>query len=260
MPRQPRKTPLKRAGKPARPRAVGRVGDRTPLWRTVARSLEKDIVSGRLVEGSRLPTETMLSRQFGVNRHTLRRAVAELVRKGLLRSTPQSGHVVAPLRIAFPLSAVSRISDAIELAGLRASFKLLSERIGTAPPDVARQLKVAHRTPVIEINLLRLSNDIPITYTTAWLPADRFAGIGKLFELTGSLRRAIIKAGVPSIHRKSTRIISRRGEASECDVLGLDHGSTLLTLTVLDVDPQGEPVTVFHYRFSALRTEFVIET
>ena len=261
MPRKPKKL---RAGQAGSPVAERRGNGNLPLWRSVVRSLEKDIVSGRLAAGSRLPTETTLARQFGVNRHTLRRAIAELVKKGLVRSGPQTvaqtgGSFVAPLRIPFLIVPLAQISDAIEQAGFSASARLLSERVCTAPAVVARRLMVAQRTPVIELNMLRLANDVPFAFVTAWLPADRFAGIGKLFVLTGGLRRAIVKAGVPVWRRKSATIISRAGEPSECEQLAVDRGTTLLTLQVTDVDAADEPIAELLYRLPAMRTEFLIE-
>ena len=240
--------------------AASRKGDKPSLWRKVASSLEREIVSGALAAGSRLASETMLSRQLGVNRHTLRRALSELTRKGLIRSAAASGNVVAPLRIPYRLGEKSLIAEAVKNAGLIPSARLLSQNIARAPRGVAKDLGVADRTPVIELNMLRLANAIPVAYVTAWLPADRFANIGKLFELTGSLRQAMIKSGVPVSVRKSMRIMSRAGLDQECELLGLDRGSPVLTLEVLDVDPAGEPNAVFLNRFSALRSEFIIES
>ncbi|MGI9475412.1 MAG: GntR family transcriptional regulator, partial [Hyphomicrobiaceae bacterium] len=50
-----------------------------PVWSQIARSVEEQIVAGNLPSGTRLPTETQLATSFEVNRHTLRRALRELV-------------------------------------------------------------------------------------------------------------------------------------------------------------------------------------
>ena len=261
MPRRPKPASSSQRGRKAGSAAAGgRAGARIALWRSVARSLEKDIISGRLAAGSRLATETALSRQFGVNRHTLRRAIAELAQKGLVRTVPQAGSFVAPLRIPFLLGAGTRISQAIEQTGGRASGRLKSARICTPPREVAEQLGVAHRTPVIELVIVRLANDVPFAFVTAWLPADRFAGIDKLFELTGSLQLAIAKSGVPNGRRKSMRIMGRAADDEESTELGIDRAAALLILDVVVVDPAGEPIAVLLTRFPALRTEFVIES
>lgn len=54
------------------------------LWEQVADDLRTDIRSGELPLGARLPAEGTLAEIYGVARVTLRRAVLELRREGLL--------------------------------------------------------------------------------------------------------------------------------------------------------------------------------
>ncbi|MBN8910269.1 MAG: GntR family transcriptional regulator, partial [Rhodospirillales bacterium] len=65
------------------------------LWRQIAGRLQQDIAGGGLPPGARLPTEAELSQQFGVNRHTVRRALEELSRAGLVRVEQGRGSFVA---------------------------------------------------------------------------------------------------------------------------------------------------------------------
>jgi GntR family transcriptional regulator, transcriptional repressor for pyruvate dehydrogenase complex len=61
-----------------------------PAYRKVAATIGARILSRALREGERLPPETELARQFGVNRSTLREALRELESRGLLRRRPGS--------------------------------------------------------------------------------------------------------------------------------------------------------------------------
>jgi GntR family phosphonate transport system transcriptional regulator len=61
------------------------------LWQGIASDLEKEIVAGSLARGSRLPTESMLSQRYGVNRHTIRKALSHLAEKSLIWSKRGSG-------------------------------------------------------------------------------------------------------------------------------------------------------------------------
>ena len=65
------------------------------LWRQIARAVEGDITSGTLAIGAKLPTEAELSARFAVNRHTVRRALEELQRQGLVRVEQGRGSFVA---------------------------------------------------------------------------------------------------------------------------------------------------------------------
>src|SRR5262245_18801416 len=55
-----------------------------PAYRKVATALMERILDRTLRDGDRLPSETELARQFGVNRSTVREAVRELQGNGLL--------------------------------------------------------------------------------------------------------------------------------------------------------------------------------
>jgi GntR family transcriptional regulator, transcriptional repressor for pyruvate dehydrogenase complex len=61
-----------------------------PAYRKVAAAIGARIVDRRLREGERLPTETELARQFGVNRSTVREALRELESSGLVTRRPGS--------------------------------------------------------------------------------------------------------------------------------------------------------------------------
>jgi GntR family transcriptional repressor for pyruvate dehydrogenase complex len=61
-----------------------------PAYRKVAVAIGERIVDRRLHEGERLPSETELARQFGVNRSTVREALRELESNGLVTRRPGS--------------------------------------------------------------------------------------------------------------------------------------------------------------------------
>jgi GntR family transcriptional regulator, transcriptional repressor for pyruvate dehydrogenase complex len=61
-----------------------------PAYRKVATAIGERILSRSLREGDRLPPETELARQFGVNRSTVREALRELESRGLVKRRPGS--------------------------------------------------------------------------------------------------------------------------------------------------------------------------
>ena len=65
------------------------------LWRQIVGRLTRDIASGGYKPGGQLPTEAVLSARFGVNRHTVRRALEEMSRDGLVRIEQGRGTFVA---------------------------------------------------------------------------------------------------------------------------------------------------------------------
>jgi GntR family transcriptional regulator, transcriptional repressor for pyruvate dehydrogenase complex len=84
-----------------------------PAYRKVATAIGARILSRALREGERLPPETELARQFGVNRSTVREALRELESRGLLQRRPGS-----------KLMSVSRPPQAAIAQGVRHALLL----------------------------------------------------------------------------------------------------------------------------------------
>jgi DNA-binding GntR family transcriptional regulator len=74
-----------------------RIDHERPIWPQVAADIERDIRSGALAAGARLPTEDELAAQYGVARNTVRRAVEDLRERGLLETFHGRGTYVASL-------------------------------------------------------------------------------------------------------------------------------------------------------------------
>ncbi|WP_293761837.1 GntR family transcriptional regulator, partial [uncultured Aquitalea sp.] len=79
-------------------------GSGVAVWRQIENTLAEEIAGGRLQAGERLPTELQLAERFGVNRHTIRRAVSTLVERGLLRVEQGRGTFVQDNAIDYAIS------------------------------------------------------------------------------------------------------------------------------------------------------------
>src|SRR5688572_16926787 len=81
--------------------------DKRPKYRQVFDVLRRDIRTGRLKGGDRLPSEAELERQFGASRITVGRAVRDLQSSGLVERRPGAGSFVkdrsAPDALSFGL-------------------------------------------------------------------------------------------------------------------------------------------------------------
>ena len=235
---------------------VRRAGE--PVWSQITRSIEEQIVAGNLPYGTRLPTETQLAASFEVNRHTLRRSLRELVRKGLITATPRRGTIVSRRRIPYPISSKISFEDIITSTGREPGDRLLTHSIGLAPKEMAEWLTIAERSHVVDLQFVRVASDVPICLTSAWLPADRFERAGQLFERIGCLEKTLAKLGVSEYSLQQTRITSQPASADEIKHLELSKGATVLVVDSLFVDDTNEPILVCHNRFAADRIELLV--
>ena len=59
--------------------------DPAPAYQLISRTIEREIVLGHIKVGDKLPTESELAQQFGVNRSTVREGIRLLEQEGLVR-------------------------------------------------------------------------------------------------------------------------------------------------------------------------------
>lgn len=87
---------------------------RSSVVDAVADRLRSEILAGRLEPGSRLPSERELSLALGVNRLTLRAALARLETMGLITTRHGSGTEVAPWRERAGLEALGMVMSSLD--------------------------------------------------------------------------------------------------------------------------------------------------
>ena len=84
------------------------------LWHQVEQTLAQDIIGGTLAVGTQLPTEPVLMARFGVSRFTVRQAIANLERRGLVRAEQGRGTFVQSHILTYPISAARFSRNLIE--------------------------------------------------------------------------------------------------------------------------------------------------
>nr|4EGY_A Chain A, Arabinose metabolism transcriptional repressor [Bacillus subtilis]4EGY_B Chain B, Arabinose metabolism transcriptional repressor [Bacillus subtilis]4EGZ_A Chain A, Arabinose metabolism transcriptional repressor [Bacillus subtilis]4EGZ_B Chain B, Arabinose metabolism transcriptional repressor [Bacillus subtilis]4H0E_A Chain A, Arabinose metabolism transcriptional repressor [Bacillus subtilis]4H0E_B Chain B, Arabinose metabolism transcriptional repressor [Bacillus subtilis]5D4R_A Ch len=66
-----------------------------PKYAQVKEEISSWINQGKILPDQKIPTENELMQQFGVSRHTIRKAIGDLVSQGLLYSVQGGGTFVA---------------------------------------------------------------------------------------------------------------------------------------------------------------------
>src|SRR5215207_1419649 len=124
-------------------------------------SLVRDELLAMLDElrvGDSIPSERRLAVSLGVSRPTLRNAVDELVREGLLVRRHGSGTYVAEAKIALPLTMTS-FSEDMARRGMRPSSEVLSFETISAGAKLGQRLRISPADQVWAIRRLRLADD-----------------------------------------------------------------------------------------------------
>jgi GntR family phosphonate transport system transcriptional regulator len=229
------------------------------LWRQVADEIERGIADGRFAAGTKLPGETDIAEIYRVNRHTVRRALATLAERGLVRAERGSGTYVEAPRLAYPLRSRTRFSEIVDAGGREPRGQLIGAAEQAATRELARTLGLKTGAPLVRIETLRLADRTPICVSTNWLPAERFPNAGDVFATARSMTKLLAHFGIRDYRRASTRITAAIADAADAARLDLALGRPVLVVDSTDVDPEGKPVVTKRARFAAERIEFLIE-
>ncbi|WEX08658.1 phosphonate metabolism transcriptional regulator PhnF [Chelativorans sp. AA-79] len=230
---------------------------KTLLWEQIAELLRREI---ELREpGTQLDTELELAARFGVSRFTVRQALADLERRGLVRIQHGRGLFVAEQAIPFVLDGRMRFSDNLKRLGLSSTRKFLGSWHEPADAIAALALDIEEGDEVVVVRAMAFVANRPIGLTRDLYPAERFSGIEDLLSDNPSPTAALTQLGVEDYRRKNTRISSRMPDQEEADLLGITRTRPLLETTKIDVDVSGQPIAWGVSSFPADRVHIVVE-
>lgn len=234
-------------------------GSGIALWKQIAERLEWQIASGVFPPGSRLPVEADLSVKFGVNRHTVRRALAVLAEKGLIEATAGRGTFVKEPPLRYPISSRTRFSEIVSAGGREPFGRCLGSQVEEAQGQVACELGLAEGTPVLRIDTIHEADGVPISFGHSYFPQARCRDLDLVYSATGSLTRALATIGIQDFRRRETRVTGRPANEREQEMLSLAPGRSVLVVERVDVELDGTPLQWGRSSFAADRVQLVIK-
>lgn len=230
------------------------------VWREIESALSSEIAEGLYPAGAKLPTEGELAARFGVNRHTVRRALAEMQSRGSISIERGRGTFVTQSRLTYPVSQRTRFSENVSRVSGNTRGQMLRSWQMLATEVLARELDVPVGSSVIAFDDLRIIDGEPVSLTTHHFPADRFHDLPVLFAETGSVTDALSRLGIADYSRRLTRVHARRSTLEEAQVLRHERDAPVLVVEAINVDTHGRPIEFGNTRSTGGRWEIVFDT
>jgi len=140
------------------------------LYAEIEEALAAEIAQGEYRPGEQLPTEDELLQRFQVSRITVRRAIQNLVSRGLLEIRRGLGTFVLSPRIEAELTKLTGFVEDMKSVGRKATARVVSQGVIAASARVAERLQLAKGTKVMQIKRVRLADDMPISFDETYLP------------------------------------------------------------------------------------------
>lgn len=135
-----------------------------PKYVRLMESIRRDIEEYILHPEQQLPNEDILAAQYGMSRGTVRKALAELQRQGLIRIEQGRGTFVNQPKPA--LSGFSLVEFDHYLRSQNRTLRTHTLTFETIPATsaLAAKLAITEATPVIHIVQQHMADDIPLVY------------------------------------------------------------------------------------------------
>lgn len=196
-----------------------------PYYCQLMEIVQQQIGAGALKEGERIPSELEMSTSFRVNRHTVRQAIGELCRTGVLYKAKGRGTFVAkPLLdlVEYRLSPKNRFTENIYQAGKIPGSRVLRREEIVPAANVREALDLAPDETVYALDILRLADRQPFLLSKMYLPVKHLPGFIELTNEFTSLFAIFEKYGIKPQRVKSfiRATFPTPEEASALDIPG----------------------------------------
>jgi len=210
-----------------------------PLYHQMAEQIHRAIRSGSMAPGTMLGNEIALACKFGLSRPTMRRAIQELVERGVLVRKRGVGTQVVQGPITRSVRLTS-LHDDLSRGDQQPRTSVLTLEVIPAADDVAAALKLPRRQPVLHLRRVRYARDSPLAILENYLP-HRLVDVSSVDLTRKGLYQVLRDAGV-RLKVAQQRIGARDGTAVECKLLDEATGSPLLTMERTTHDDTGRAV------------------
>jgi len=123
-----------------------------------------------LKPGDQLPTQKELGAQYEMSHMTVRRALDELIKEGVISSVRGKGLYVTSQTLPTDIGSLVSFDEQILRLGMTPSKRVLCGEIIPASTVLAQMLKVDVGIPLVSLERLLLANNTPVALIVAYLP------------------------------------------------------------------------------------------
>lgn len=215
---------------------------RSAVWKSIADTLSGEIAGGHYRPGDKLPTEAQLAQRFGVNRHTVRHALAALAAAGTVHARRGAGVFVTARPAEYPIGRRVRFHQNILAAGRTPARRILHLETRLADAAEAAALHLPEGASVHVIEGQSLADGVALAVFRSVFPTGALPGLLAALARHSSVTAALAEAGVPDYTRAETRLTAKIARGTLALQLQIAEGAPLLRSVAINVGPDGRPV------------------
>lgn len=228
--------------------------DRIPLYFQIKRYIAEQIKLGKLASGEILPSEHILMKVFNVSRATVRQALSELEKDGLIERKQGVGSFVKARIIEPEIVRLTSFSDDMKSRGLTPGSQILEIENIVPNPKIMGYLGLQCKIPIWYVRRLRFANEEPIGLQNLYIPPwikiepDELSNLHSYYEL---LRNKGIK-----LDYARELLTARNATKREAELLRVRTGSSLLIADRVTYDQSNRCVEYVQFIYRADRYQY----
>lgn len=217
-----------------------------PLYTQIKEALRAKIIDGTYVAHQRLPSESEMISAFGVSRITVRQAMNDLQKEGLLFKVHGKGTFVARPNVSQELTHLQGFGEAMHRLG----HETFSEVFGLTTVKGGRiacsKLGIAEGEWVTEIRRVRYLNRQPISIDYSWIPREVGSRLSEQHLRDKDLFSLLENELGQPLHSADVEIDATSADADIAARLNIAPNSPILRIERLTYATQNKPL-VFEY-------------
>lgn len=203
-----------------------------PLWAQLQDDVLRRVRAGEF--DTVFPGELALVDEYGVSRHTVRQALAQLRADGVVtaeRGRPPRVAAGRPARnpIEQPVGAVYSLFASVAQAGLVPS-SVVRVLCRTADGTVATRLGLEESTPLLHVERVRFAGDEPLALDRVWLPFSEAAPLLEVDLTSTALYTELAARTGLRIDGGRERIRALTATGPQADLLGVEPGAAMFAV------------------------------
>jgi len=218
-----------------------------PLYHQLAEQLSHAITAGQLQPGDPFENEIAVAERLQVSRPTVRRAIQELVDRGLLVRRRGLGTTVANSKVHRKFELTSLYDD-LAREGRQPRTTLLEHRVGT-DERAAAALDLSADSPLLHIARVRYAGDTPLALMNNWLPPV-LSDVSREDLESNGLYAVLRDRGVKPVVAQQS-IGARMPSSLERRYLEIRGSQPVLTMTRMAFDASGSAVEFGDHSYRA---------
>ncbi|CAN5198911.1 GntR family transcriptional regulator [soil metagenome] len=232
-----------------------------PMYAQIKEQLRARIMDGRYQPHQQLPSESEMTAAFKVSRITVRQALSDLQKEGLIFKIHGKGTFVSKPKAFQNVTRLQGFGEAMSSMGYETYSQVVSIKFQAAGRAVAARLAVGESETVCELRRLRFLNREPISLDVSYVSAE----IGQRLQSEDLATRDIFLILENDygyqLDTAQLQIEAVLADESLARHLRVEEGSPILRIERLTYTAQREPLDFEYlfYRGDAFQYRLAIE-